>query len=476
MWQISLFQRSKANHNTFVNRCVSLFVVANIIISKIESKSQPVSNLITNLACCGKYHYFKDRKQITTKFLWLHRNIMLWQISLFQRSKANHNSHAEETESIPVVANIIISKIESKSQRLDRYGWPVQSCGKYHYFKDRKQITTVPLLSTVRPVLWQISLFQRSKANHNTAPWQGLAFVLWQISLFQRSKANHNQFKSALDGCYVVANIIISKIESKSQLSWGSGWYCLVVANIIISKIESKSQLFFFWLPRPWVVANIIISKIESKSQLTPNLGFGSTGCGKYHYFKDRKQITTLGVNSWGQALLWQISLFQRSKANHNWLLYFCGHILLWQISLFQRSKANHNKFLTKYASNSVVANIIISKIESKSQQHHHQLPHSTSCGKYHYFKDRKQITTSGSTGPRSNKLWQISLFQRSKANHNPLSLKRTTTIVVANIIISKIESKSQLTIVYILIVMSCGKYHYFKDRKQITTSLIQGK
>jgi len=90
------------------------------------------------------------------------------------------------------------------------------------------------------------------------------------------------------------------------------------VANIIISKIESKSQLFFFWLPRPWVVANIIISKIESKSQLTPNLGFGSTGCGKYHYFKDRKQITTLGVNSWGQALLWQISLFQRSKANHN--------------------------------------------------------------------------------------------------------------------------------------------------------------
>ncbi|HRD06994.1 MAG TPA: hypothetical protein PK037_05495, partial [Saprospiraceae bacterium] len=70
------------------------------------------------------------------------------------------------------------------------------------------------------------------------------------------------------------------------------------------------------------------------------------------------------------------------------------------------------------------MANIIISKIESKSQLHR-QLPCVTfCCGKYHYFKDRKQITTP----PLPDGL-----------------------------------------------VMSCGKYHYFKDRKQITT-LLRGR
>ena len=92
---------------------------------------------------------------------------MLWQISLFQRSKANHNSHAEETESIPVVANIIISKIESKSQLNTLGSWKPLGCGKYHYFKDRKQITTAGLYGSLNRKLWQISLFQRSKANHN---------------------------------------------------------------------------------------------------------------------------------------------------------------------------------------------------------------------------------------------------------------------------------------------------------------------
>ncbi len=70
------------------------------------------------------------------------------------------------------------------------------------------------------------------------------------------------------------------------------------------------------------------------------------------------------------------------------------------------------------------VTNIIISKIESKSQHCHHQEFIQGSCNKYHYFKDRKQITT-GAT--------------------------------------AKAEKKS------------CNKYHYFKDRKQITTGKATG-
>jgi len=66
--------------------------------------------------------------------------------------------------------------------------------------------------------------------------------VLWQISLFQRSKANHNWGSAAIDSLVVVANIIISKIESKSQLNFFKHLPDIVVANIIISKIESKSQ------------------------------------------------------------------------------------------------------------------------------------------------------------------------------------------------------------------------------------------
>ena len=68
-----------------------------------------------------------------------------------------------------------------------------------------------------------------------------------------------------------------------------------VVANIIISKIESKSQPIFL---RAYVVANIIISKIESKSQLSSFYpAYGQTllwqiciskSCGKYHLFSSK--------------------------------------------------------------------------------------------------------------------------------------------------------------------------------------------
>jgi len=90
--------------------------VANIIISKIESKSQQLPILSLKQMSCGKYHYFKDRKQITTA-----QGFLILQYR----------------------------------------------CGKYHYFKDRKQITTGVWLYKNALALWQISLFQRSKANHN---------------------------------------------------------------------------------------------------------------------------------------------------------------------------------------------------------------------------------------------------------------------------------------------------------------------
>ena len=47
-------------------------------------------------------------------------------------------------------------------------------------------------------------------------------------------------------------------------------------------------------------------------------------------------------------------------------------------------------------------------------------------------------------------------------------------TIAVVNISISKIESKSQRNATPIVQPTSCGKYQYFKDRKQITTNCLQ--
>ena len=142
--------------------------------------------------------------------------------------------------------------------------------------------------------------------------------------------------------------------------------------------------------------------------------------------------------------MLWQISLFQRSKANHNSFCSLVSSLRLWQISLFQRSKANHNSCRCRPLCTLVVANIIISKIESKSQLNSFDSIGTLCCGKYHYFKDRKQITTLTQKKPSQFQLWQISLFQRSKANHNGLTGMVDLSKVVANIIISKIESKSQ--------------------------------
>ncbi|MBK9257876.1 MAG: hypothetical protein IPM42_20670 [Saprospiraceae bacterium] len=80
--------------------------MANIINSKNESKSQLITNTTPCLPGCGKYHKFKERKQITTAWdLFFH----------------------------------------------------FISCGKYHKFKERKQITTERQSEWWPLWLWQIS-------------------------------------------------------------------------------------------------------------------------------------------------------------------------------------------------------------------------------------------------------------------------------------------------------------------------------
>ena len=117
---------------------------------------------------------------------------------------------------------------------------------------------------------------------------------------------------------------------------------------------------------------------------------------------------------------------------------------LLLQISFLQRSKANHNKAAAPYIAYPAVTNIISSKIESKSQQKSTGSGHFSSCYKYHFFKDRKQITTVAGNMRYTNTLLQISFLQRSKANHNTTGYVDKEKIAVTNIISSKIESKSQ--------------------------------
>ena len=165
--QISVIQRSKANHNNTMEEGNVSVVVANISYSKIESKSQlEWMSLPVPLRCC-KYQLFKDRKQITTPKARQRAGSLLLQISVIQRSKANHNNVIEEGNVSVVVANISYSKIESKSQHKSPLIRTVSGCCKYQLFKDRKQITTSTAARPQRSQLLQISVIQRSKANHN---------------------------------------------------------------------------------------------------------------------------------------------------------------------------------------------------------------------------------------------------------------------------------------------------------------------
>ncbi len=166
------------------------------------------------------------------------------------------------------------------------------------------------------------------------------------------------------------------------------------MTNIRISKIESKSQRFAYQPIRTATVTNIRISKIESKSQRYMDMLTKFFNCDKYQNFKDRKQITTYHYPADPAFPLWQISEFQRSKANHNFL--FC-RLVRWstvtniRISKIE-SKSQPNQ-VDIHKSNTVT-NIRISKIESKSQHIRFRMYRLYDCDKYQNFKDRKQITT----------------------------------------------------------------------------------
>ena len=141
-------------------------------------------------------------------------------------------------------------------------------CCQYQYFKDRKQITTEIRTVCVTDRLLSISVFQRSKANHNKPLMMVFAMTLLSISVFQRSKANHNNQLEGSSMEKLLSISVFQRSKANHNLWWRARWPCFVVVNISISKIESKSQHIGERLNR-------VIS------------------CCQYQYFKDRKQITT---------------------------------------------------------------------------------------------------------------------------------------------------------------------------------------
>ncbi len=139
---ISIFQSTKANHNDAVGTETDVDAVANLNISKYESKSQRDRARRCEHVCCCQSQYFKVRKQITTYHAYCTCVKMLLPISIFQSTKANHNSVDVATTAQAAVANLNISKYESKSQ--PAWTW----------------------LQQPKPLL-PISIFQSTKANHN---------------------------------------------------------------------------------------------------------------------------------------------------------------------------------------------------------------------------------------------------------------------------------------------------------------------
>ena len=121
------------------------------------------------------------------------------------------------------------------------------------------------------------------------------------------------------------------------------------------------------------------------------------------------------------------------------------------------------------------MANIIISKIESKSQQHHHQLPHSTSLWKYHYFKDPSKSQLPGLSDLGLISCGKISLFQRSKANHSQIVVInwKNNQLLWQISLFQRSKANHTLTIcVYINCLWSCGKISLF-HRLKVQGSLV---
>ena len=159
----------------------------------------------------------------------------------------------------------------------------------------------------------------------------------------------------------------------------------------------------------------------------------------KYHYFQDRKQICAFAASIKSCCVA---VIFQNRKQILLWLFLLLLNDLLWQISLFQKIEKQINRKL-KYAFCSWCC-----------------------CGKYHYFKDRKQILTSLQ--------WTfykpLRICGKYHSENKSCNSRRLIELwycccylccVVANLI-SKIEK--QITSPYK--PAWCGKYHYFKIGK----------
>ena len=207
-----------------------------------------VSNLITNLACCGKYHYFKDRKQITINSSDSSDIMFLAKISLFQRSFWKQiTTHAEETESIQF-GKYHYFKDRKQITTAVGNGNLSKVVANIIHFKDRKQITTVPLLSTMGLCLANI-IFQRSKANHNTAPWQRscvCATVFIKNHQDKDFESKSQPIQSYLISIFVKPWCLSIDQRSKTnpQLSSGSGWYCFNRSNIIFKDQTNHNYSF----------------------------------------------------------------------------------------------------------------------------------------------------------------------------------------------------------------------------------------
>ena len=162
LWQISVLQRTKANHNYLVLGYILSVPVANISFTKNESQSQLTATKHLYKATCGKYQFYKERKPITTKDPNNIKIMALWQISVLQRTKANHNKTSTiEIQPVPV-ANISFTKNESQSQHSRPRVSHSYTCGKYQFYKERKPITTSSRQVSECYNLWQISVLQRT--------------------------------------------------------------------------------------------------------------------------------------------------------------------------------------------------------------------------------------------------------------------------------------------------------------------------
>jgi len=117
------------------------------------------------------------------------------------------------------------------------------------------------------------------------------------------------------------------------------------------------------------------------------------------------------------------------------------------------------------------VTNIWISKNKSNSQLTCYIYRTKLCCDKYLNFKEQKQFTTDVTFNSSTNRLWQISEFQRTKAIHNAATTRLRYDHAVTNIWISKNKSNSQHQRHYNRPWPGCDKYLNFKEQKQFTTS-----